>query len=118
MTVAEQARVFAAMALCGALCGAEYDVLGLVRRALRLRAVGTGALDLLFGVCCALVMIAVGLQLQAEVFRLYAFFGLALGLALYAALPGRLLRLAGGQIRRHVKKSRILDKKSRSDAGK
>lgn len=105
MTVAEQARMFAAMALCGVLCGAGYDALAIARHALRLGVAGTGALDLLFGACCAGAMIAAGLLLQAEPFRLYAFVGMALGLALYALTIGTAVRVLIRGIRRFVKKS-------------
>ena len=76
------------MAALGVALGGIYDLMGMMRRS---RA-GVGASDLLFGMLCALGMTLTALYLRMNPFRLYAFAGVALGLAAYAATLGRLLR--------------------------
>ena len=105
MTVAEQARVFLAMALCGAACGALYDALAALRFVLHAGPVLTGLLDLIYGPVCALGMIAVGLALQAEAFRLFAFAAVALGMTLYACTIGTSVRIVCRCVQRVVEKS-------------
>lgn len=112
MTVADQARVFLAMTLCGAALGALYDVLSPLRRG-----VLTGAADLLFGALCALGMVLAALIMEAEPFRLYAFAGALLGGALYAASIGTIVRKVSGAVRKRRKKRRNLDEKRQIDAG-
>ena len=51
-----------------------------------------GAADLFLGALCAAGMTGIALRLRMNPFRLYAFAGVALGLAAYAATLGRLLR--------------------------
>lgn len=92
MTVSEQARLFGAMALCGAGLGAAYDVLGALGA---LAGGGRGmrhALDLLFGLFCAGAMIAAGLRMRQDPFRLYAFAGVGAGFAVYMTTLGRIVR--------------------------
>lgn len=72
----------------GAAAGLCYDLLGRLRRG-RLTA---GAADLFLGALCAAGMTGIALRLRMNPFRLYAFAGVALGLAAYAATLGRLLR--------------------------
>jgi len=86
---AEQARVCAMMAACGFGLGGAYDALGCMRQ-------GGAAwmADLLFGPVCALAMIAAGLMLEMDVFRLYTFLGIALGMAAYMLTIGAALRRA------------------------
>ena len=112
MTVADQARVFLAMALCGALLGAVHDALAPLRRG-----VLTVAADALFGVLCALGMIAVGLRMEAEPLRLYAFAGVMTGGALYAVTIGTIVRKVSECVRIWRKKRRKMDKKAESAAG-
>lgn len=112
MTAADQARVFLGMALCGALLGAVYDALAPLRRG-----IFTAAADALFGVLCALGMIAVGLRMEADPFRLYAFAGVAAGGALYAVTIGTIVRKMSGRVRIWRKKRRKMDKKAESAAG-
>lgn len=76
------------MAALGAAAGLCYDLLGRLRRG-RLTA---GAADLFLGALCAAGMTGIALRLRMNPFRLYAFAGVALGLAAYAATLGRLLR--------------------------
>ena len=66
------------MAALGAAAGLCYDLLGRLRRGW----LTAGAADLFLG----------ALRLRMNPFRLYAFAGVALGLAAYAATLGRLLR--------------------------
>ena len=66
------------MAALGAAAGLCYDLLGRLRRG-RLTAGAAG-------------MTGIALRLRMNPFRLYAFAGVALGLAAYAATLGRLLR--------------------------
>ena len=90
--VEEQTRLFCAMALCGAGLGAAYDALGVLGaflgggRALR------DALDILFGLLCAGAMIAAGLRMRQDPFRLYAFAGIGAGFAVYMTTLGRIVR--------------------------
>lgn len=107
MTVGQQTQVFVSMALCGAAFGAAYDVLALARRLLRAGRAVRDCLDLLFGVACAAGMIAVGLALQAEVFRWYVFAGVLLGLAAYGCTVGTIIRKIArtfGEMSKKVKK--------------
>ena len=78
MTAAQQAQALGWMAALGAAAGLCYDLLGRLRRG-RLTA-------------CAAGMTGIALRLRMNPFRLYAFAGVALGLAAYAATLGRLLR--------------------------
>ena len=112
MTVADQARVFLAMVLCGVLLGAVYDALAPLRRG-----AFTVAADGLFGVLCALGMIAVGLRMEAEPLRLYAFAGAVAGGALYAVTIGTIVRKVSECVRIWRKKWRKMDKKAEDSAG-
>lgn len=105
MTTAEQARVFAAMVGCGAGLAAAYDVAMLLRRALNLGSVMTGVMDLLFGALCALAMTVTALILRVDPFRLYAFAGVAAGMALYACSMGTIVRKLCSLVRKCVAKS-------------
>ena len=89
MIVAQQARSFAAMALCGACAGAANDVLWLIRRNAWL----TAAADLALGVLLAAGVIAAALHLRCEAFRGYTFLGVAAGWAIYAATVGAIVRI-------------------------
>ena len=88
MTAAQQAQALGWMAALGAAEGLCYDLLGRLRRG-RLTA---GAADLFLGALCAAGMTGIALRLRMNPFRLYAFAGVALGLAAYAATLGRFLR--------------------------
>ncbi|MGN0995639.1 MAG: spore cortex biosynthesis protein YabQ [Candidatus Ventricola sp.] len=112
MTVADQARVFLAMALCGVLLGAAYDALAPLRKGPL-----TVAADLLFGALCALGMIAVALRMEAEPLRLYAFAGVLAGGALYLATIGTIVRKMSEYVRNWRKKRRKMDKKAENAAG-
>ena len=85
MTAAQQAQALGWMAALGAAAGLCYGR----RRRGRLTA---GAADLFLGALCAAGMTGIALRLRMNPFRLYAFAGVALGLAAYAATLGRLLR--------------------------
>jgi len=113
MTVMEQARVFCAMAICGAAAGAAHDVLRII--------LGGGPAhvrDLALGVITAAGMILTALFLETDAFRLYAFAGVLLGIALYMATIGTIVRKVSQLVRKNVKKSGSVHKKSRRDAGK
>lgn len=102
MTVAEQARAFLAMGLCGALLGAAYDALGLLRRGRFL----TSAADLLFGLLAPLGVIATALALTCDAYRLYTLLGVCAGFALYQGSIGTIVRFLKGKIRRVAKKEK------------
>lgn len=102
MTVPEQARAFLAMALCGALLGAAYDALGVLRRGALL----TGAADLLFGVLGAGMVIAAALVLLCEACRLYTLLGVAAGFALYQSSVGTLVRFLAKKARGLTKQTK------------
>ena len=82
MSVADQARAFLSMALCGGVLGAVYDALGMLRRGAWLTALA----DLCFGLCAAGGVIVTALFLEAEPFRLYVPLGAALGFAVMMTL--------------------------------
>ena len=88
MTVADQARAFAAMMLCGACAGAAYDFLALLRR----NAFCAAAADLLLGLFLAAAVIGTGLQLGCDPFRLYTLLGICLGFAMYMLSFGTIIR--------------------------
>lgn len=88
MTAAQQAQALVWMAALGAAAGLCYDLLGRLRRGW----LTAGAADLFFGALCAAGMTGIALRLRMNPFRLYAFAGVALGLAAYAATLGRLFR--------------------------
>ncbi|MGN0776677.1 MAG: spore cortex biosynthesis protein YabQ [Candidatus Ventricola sp.] len=102
MTVIEQARVFLAMALCGALLGAVYDALGALRRGRIL----TAAADLLFGVLAAGAVIAAALALCCEAYRLYTLLGVSAGFALYQCSIGTFVRFLKGRLKNLSKKEK------------
>lgn len=105
MTVTEQAQLFWAMMICGAALGAVYDGLGGLRLLLGGGAVSAAAADILFGLLCAGAMIAAGLQLQQDPFRLYAFAGAAAGFAVYMTTLGTIVRYLRRKSYTYVKKS-------------
>ena len=88
MTAAQQAQALGWMAALGAAAGLCYDLLGRLRRGW----LTAGAADLFLGALWAAGMTGIALRLRMNPFRLYAFAGVALGLAAYAATLGRLLR--------------------------
>lgn len=92
MRTVEQARVFLGMLLTGALLGAAYVALMLLRRGLGAGRVLTGALDLLFGALCAAGISLAALHMRTEAFRWYVFAGALGGMGLYMASAGALLR--------------------------
>lgn len=102
MTVEEQARAFLAMALCGAMLGAVYDVLGVLRRGKLL----TAAADLLFGVLAALGVIATALTLRCEAYRSYTLLGAAAGFALYQGSIGTIVRFLKEKFKELSKKAK------------
>ena len=104
MIAAEQARAFLVMALCGAVCGAAYDGMMLIRHALGVGAWLGGTLDLLFGAAAAVGMTMAGLFLRMDPFRLYAFAGVALGALLWFATGGALGRRTAGVLGKIVQK--------------
>lgn len=88
MTVGDQARVFAAMILCGTCTGAMHDMLGIFRQ----NAFFTGTADLMLGVICAASVIAAGLMLGCDPFRFYALLGVGLGWTIYMFSLGIIVR--------------------------
>lgn len=103
--VAEQARLFAAMALCGAAMGAAYDAAAAMHALLGGGRALRAALDMAFGLCFACAMIAAGLRLRADPFRLYAFAGAAAGFAVYMTTLGAIVRILKRKMESFVKKS-------------
>lgn len=88
MTVGEQVRALLAMALCGALLGCAYEVMGLLRRG----PVTTAAADVLFGLLAAAAVIATALAIRCEAFRLYTLLGTVGGFGLYEGTIGTAVR--------------------------
>lgn len=95
MTLQEQGRAFLVMALCGALLGTAYDMLGVLRRGKLL----TAAADLAFGPLAALGVIAAALYLRCEAFRLYTLLGVAVGLTIYFCSIGTFVRFIGAKMK-------------------
>lgn len=95
------------MLLCGALGGAAYDAMMLLRHALHAGRVATGLLDLCLGAMLAVGVTCAGLYLEMDPFRLYAFAGVGLGLLAWYAAAGQLLRrmmaLAGRIVQKKAK---------------
>ena len=104
MTVERQALALAAMIACGAVLGAAYDVLGLLRRALRAGPVLTGALDMLWGALGAAAAICVGLWLQIDLLRAYVLCGMLAGMGVYTLIVGLPVRRLARAVRAGVKK--------------
>ena len=92
MSAAEQARVFLAMALCGALCACLYDALRFIAEAIGGGRILCGAVDLLFGVMCAAGMTATALTMLTDPFRWFEFAGILLGIAMYGLSIGTFVR--------------------------
>ena len=99
---AQQARVFLAMALCGAAVACACDGARALRRLLGLGDVLSGALDLAMGALSAAAMALTALRLRIDPLRLYAFAGVAAGFALYRVSAGALVRHADARIRSHM----------------
>ena len=89
MIAAQQARMFAAMALCGLGVGALHDLLGVLRKG----AASAAVADLLLGITAAAGVIAAALHLRCEAFRLYTFMGVLVGWAIYALTLGAIVRI-------------------------
>ena len=92
MTPQEEVRVLLAMMLCGAALAAVYDALWVLRNAFLPGKAAQAALDLLFGIVCALGVIAAALYLRVDALRLYILFGVLCGMALERISAGFLLR--------------------------
>ena len=80
------------MMLCGAMCAGVYDIALLLRRIARGGAMCTGVIDLFFGMLLAAGMSAAALELRRDPFRMYMFLGIGLGVLLWFATVGLLLR--------------------------
>lgn len=89
MTVAEQARAFAAMLLCGACTGAAHDALAVFRK----NRFGAAGADLLLGLFLAAAVIGAGMLLGCDPFRLYTLLGVCLGFAIYMLSLGTIVRV-------------------------
>ena len=89
---AQQARVFLAMALCGAGIACAFDGSLALRRLLGMGGVLSGALDLLIGALAAAAMTLTALCLRVDPLRAYAFAGVAAGFSLYRFSLGALAR--------------------------
>ena len=105
MQTAEQARVFLAMALCGALSACAYDVLRLASAAVGGGKLLLGAVDLLFGPLLAVGMSATALAVMTNPFRWFEFAGAMLGIAVYELSIGTFVRYIYKMIRKILKKS-------------
>lgn len=117
MTVADQARAFAAMALCGAGTGLLHDLLA----ALGKRTLLAAGLDLLLGVICAAGVICTGLVLRCDPLGLYTPLGIGAGWIIYAASLGTIVRVfqrfAGELLKKVmfcVKNRRIMQEKEKT----
>lgn len=113
---AEQARVFLAMALCGAAVAFLYDVTLALRRALGLGGVLSGALDIAMGAAAAAAMTITALCLGVDPLRLFAFAGMAAGFALYRASMGTIVRKMSACVKKWSKKMRKEEKGCRKMA--
>ena len=111
MPVEEQARMMMVMMLCGNMLGAAYDLLAMMRYFFLKSSTAWPGLDVLFGGLCAFMMIAAGLLLRTNPFRMFAFAGVAAGFAFYMMTIGMIVRFFNRRIYGIVKKSFILDKK-------
>lgn len=118
MQAVEQARVFAGMLLTGALLGAAYDALMLLRLLTGAGRVLTGALDLCFGALCAAGICLSALIMRTEAFRWYVFAGALGGMGLYFGSVGSLVRLACRKGRMWRAKRRKIGEKMENEAGK
>ena len=92
MTPQEEARVLLAMMLCGAALAAVYDALWVLRNVFFRGKGAQATLDLLFGIVCAMGVIAAALRLRVDALRLYILFGVLCGMALERISAGFLLR--------------------------
>lgn len=104
MTALEQARVFLAMALCGAACAGVYDAARVLLFAAGGRAAAAAA-DLLFGPLIACGMTVTALILLVDPLRAYEAAGVALGAALYALTIGTFVRFVYNFMKKMRKKS-------------
>lgn len=89
MTAADQARVFAAMVICGACIGIVHDLLAVFRRG----PASTGLADIALGVIAAAFVGAAGLALRCNPFRLFSLLGVIAGWAIYALSLGTIVRV-------------------------
>ena len=110
MIVEDQTRMMSVMLLCGAGLGAAYDFLHAVQFVFLKGNAVQAVLDIFFCILCAFVMIAAGLFLREDPFRLYVFTAVSAGFAVYMVTLGRIVRFCINPIYRIVKKSFILDK--------
>ena len=99
MTPREQTEIFLAMMVVGACLGVAYDLLGVLRRGML-----CAAADVVFGMLCAAAMTAAGLVLQCDVFRLFTFAGVVMGMCLYGVTFGAFFRMVRRILRQRVKK--------------
>lgn len=104
MTAGEQARVFLAMALCGAVLGAVYDTALLARHALGLGRAAQGVLNIVFGAVGAFLVTEASLLLRISPFRFFILAGVAFGILVYAAAIGANVRKIYRKIQKSVKK--------------
>lgn len=104
MPPGQQARVFAAMLLCGAGAAALHDALSLLRRWMRAGAFAAGAADLAVGAAAAWAMTLAALHLGVNPFRLYAFAGVFVGAGLWLGTVGLLWRKAVARAARRMRK--------------
>jgi len=118
MQAMEQARVFSGMLLTGALLGAAYDALMLLRLWLGAGRVLTGALDLGYGMLCAAGICLSALAMRVEAFRWYVFAGTLCGMGIYFGSVGSLIRLACRKRRAWRQKRRKIGEKMENEAGK
>lgn len=118
MQTLEQARVFLGMLLTGALLGAAYDALMLLRLWLGAGRVLTGALDLLFGALCAAGICLSALMMRTEAFRWYVFAGALGGMGLYLTSVGMFVRFMCRKGRLWGQKRRKIGEKMENEAGK
>lgn len=118
MQAVEQARVFASMLLTGALLGAAYDALMLLRLWLGAGRALTGVLDLCYGMLCAAGICLSALIMRTEAFRWYVFAGTLCGMGIYFGSVGSLIRLACRKGRIMAAKRRKIGEKMENEAGK
>lgn len=117
MTPQEQARVFAAMLLCGAGVGMMHDALALIRGLLRAGRAMTGAADLLLGAAAAAGICLCALRMQTQAARWYVFAGIICGALMYRVTIGALVGKVVSLWRKKFPKSRKVDENVQRPAG-
>lgn len=98
-----QARVFLAMAGCGAAAAALYDLMSLARRG---QSRGAWIMEVLFALAAGAMLFAAMARTGQGSLRGYVLLGAAVGWFLYAASVSVILKWIGGKFRTFWRKMR------------